>query len=84
MPCVLSNTEHWLNWILFFSPLSGHDAKQVNPRERYLIATFCYGCNLGPMQTARSINNLDRRPILLVLYDEGSSNIPVLSERMFN
>lgn len=63
---ILSDTEHWLNWTRFFSPISGHDAKLSNPRERYLITTFCYGCNLGPTQTARSITNLDRRQVSFV------------------
>ena len=59
----LSDTEHWLNWSRFFGPISGHDAKLENLRERYLITTFCYGCNLGPTQTARSIKGLDRRQV---------------------
>ncbi len=59
----LSDTEHWLNWTRFFGPISGHDAKLANPRERYVITTFCYGCNLGPTQTARSIKGLDRRQV---------------------
>jgi hypothetical protein len=62
----LSDTEHWLNWSRFFGPISGHDAKLENPRERYLITTFCYGCNLGPTQTARSIKGLDRRQVSFV------------------
>ena len=28
--------------------------------ERYILVTFCYGCNLGPVQTARSIRGIDR------------------------
>jgi len=62
----LSDTEHRLNWSRFFGPISGHDAKLENPRERYLITTFCYGCNLGPTQTARSIKGLDRRQVSFV------------------
>jgi hypothetical protein len=62
----LADTEHWLNWSRHFGPLSGHDAKLDNPRERYLITTFCYGCNLGPTQTARSIKGLDRRQVSFV------------------
>jgi hypothetical protein len=62
----LSDTEHWLNWSSYFGPISGHDAKLENPRERYLITTFCYGCNLGPTQTARSIKGLDRRQVSFV------------------
>jgi TnpA family transposase len=46
-----------------FGPLSGLDAKIAQPRERYLLACFCYGCNLGPSQTARSVHGADRRQI---------------------
>jgi hypothetical protein len=31
-----------------------------------LIATFCYGCNLGPSQTARSLKIADQRQIAWV------------------
>jgi hypothetical protein len=51
----LVDTEHWLYWTRHFGPLSGHDAKVDQPRERYVLTVFCYGCNLGPTQTARSI-----------------------------
>src|SRR5438552_4164638 len=48
----LVDTEHWLNWTQHFGPLSGHEAKLDKPRERYLATAFCYGCNLGPTQSA--------------------------------
>jgi TnpA family transposase len=63
---VLRDTEHWLRWTRFFGPISGHDAKLDDPRSRYLTATFCYGCQLGPAQTARSLGNLDRRQLAWV------------------
>ena len=56
----LVDTEHWLHWTRHFGPLSGHDAKVDRPRERYVLTVFCYGCNLDPTQTARSIKDLDR------------------------
>ncbi len=62
----LSDTEHWLHWTRLFGPLSGHDAKLENPRHRYLLTTFCYGCDLGPTQTARSVKGLDRRQVSFV------------------
>src|SRR5919198_3982576 len=62
----LIDTEHWLNWTHHFGPLSGLEAKLDSPRERYLVTAFCYGCNLGPTQTARSIEGLDRRHIAFV------------------
>jgi len=62
----LTDTEHLLHWTDFFGPLSGHEAKLDRARERYLITTFCYGCNLGPSQTARSLKVADRRQIAWV------------------
>jgi TnpA family transposase len=63
VPDILVDTEHWLNWTRFFRPLSGHDSKLSDPIARYIIAAFCYGCNLGPSQTARAIKDIDRRQI---------------------
>ncbi len=50
---VLRNVEYWTNWSRHFGPLSGSDPKIDNPRERYVVAAFTYGCNLGPVQMAR-------------------------------
>ncbi len=63
---VLSETEHWLQWTHFFRPLSGFAAKIASPRARYVTTTFCYGCNLGPVQTARSVSGIDRRQLAWV------------------
>ena len=60
---VLRDTEHWLHWTRFFGPISGHDAKLTEPLARYLATTFCYGCQLGPAQAARSLGNVDRRQL---------------------
>ena len=62
----LVDTEHWLHWTRYFGPLSGHDAKVDHLRERYVLTVFCYGCNLGPTQTARSIKDLDRFKLAFV------------------
>lgn len=62
----LADTENLLNWMRPFGPLSGHEAKIDKPRERYVVAAFCYGCNLGPSQTARSLKDSDRRQIAWV------------------
>jgi TnpA family transposase len=56
----LIDTEHWLNWTRFFGPISGLDAKVKRAWERYILVVFCYGCNLGPVQTARSVRGIDR------------------------
>ncbi|MGG0446814.1 Tn3 family transposase [Bacillus mycoides] len=60
---LLSDTNYWLNWTRFFSPISGYDSKIAKPAERYLTTVFCYGCNLGPTQAARSLGTVDRRQI---------------------
>ena len=54
----LADTEHWLNWTRFFGSLSGLDAKLKRARERYLLDGVA-GCNLGPVQTARSVRGID-------------------------
>ena len=46
--------------------MSGYEGKLGRPRERYVTTAFCYGCNLGPTQTARSIKGLDRRQVAFV------------------
>lgn len=60
---VLSDTEQWLNWTKYFGPISGLDSKLDNPIDRYIITTFCYGCNLGPTQTAKCLDELNRKQV---------------------
>ena len=60
---VVTDTESWLNWTKFFGSISGHDTKIGNPIERYLITAFCYGCNLGPTQTSRSLEGINRKQV---------------------
>jgi len=62
----LTDTEKWLNWTRFFKPISGYEAKLENPMARYLAATFCYGCNIGPSQTARALTDFNRRELAQV------------------
>ena len=60
---VIADTERWLGWTKHFGPLSGHDTKIGNPRERYVTTSFCYGCGLGPTQTSKSLQDIDRRQL---------------------
>jgi TnpA family transposase len=62
----LVDTDEWLNWTRHFRPISGHDTKLDNPRDRYLINTFCYGFDFGPTQTSRSIRGVDRRQVAFI------------------
>lgn len=63
---ILTDTEKWLNWTRFFKPISGYEAKLENPLARYLAATFCYGCNIGPSQTARALTDFNRKELAQV------------------
>jgi hypothetical protein len=63
---VLTDTEHWLHWTDAFGPLSGFAAQLTSPRQRYITTTFCYGCYLGPTQTARSMPGFDRFQVAYV------------------
>lgn len=63
---VIADTQYWLNWTEPFGPISGHETKIDNVDERYVINTFCYGCDLGPTQTSRSIKGVDRKQISFI------------------
>ena len=60
---LLAETTQWLNLGKKFGPLSGHKTKVRDYTERLVATLFCYGCNLGPTQTARSIKDLSRKQI---------------------
>lgn len=58
---LMTDLEYWIKWTKYFGLHSGHDSKLENPVERYILSTFCYGCNLGPTQATRSIENINRK-----------------------
>jgi Tn3 transposase DDE domain-containing protein len=60
---LLTETEQWLDLHKLFGPLSGFDAKIDDPRKRFITTLFCYGCNLGPSQTPRSVIGLSRKQV---------------------
>jgi TnpA family transposase len=64
----LVDSDKLINWSCFFGPLSGYESKLDDARKRYLTAVFCYGCNVGPSETARSLSGTDRRQIAWVNY----------------
>ena len=61
-----ADTEHWLHWTHHFGPISGLETKLKRARDRYLLTVFCYGCNLGPVQTARSVRGVNRFQLAFV------------------
>jgi TnpA family transposase len=60
---VMIDTERWLDLHKLFRPLAGTDSRLEDLRLRVITTLFCYGCNLGPVQTAKSIKGLSRRQI---------------------
>ncbi len=63
---VLADTQKLLDWCGAFGPISGLQTKLRDPVNAYIITAFCYGCNLGPTQTWRSLPILDRKQIAWV------------------
>jgi TnpA family transposase len=55
---ILCNTQHWINWTRHYGPISGVDPKLENAIEKYVVLSFGYGCNLGPVQTAKHVKGI--------------------------
>jgi len=60
---ILIDAEDWLDLHRQFGTLSGFETKIDDPRKRFITTLFCYGCNLGPTQTARSVKGLSRKQV---------------------
>ena len=60
---ILFDTDKWLNWTKHFKNISGLESKISNLTERSIVTSFCYGCNLGPAQIARSFEGYTRKHI---------------------
>lgn len=50
---ILKNSTFWTSFTRHFGPPSGADPKISRAVQRYILTVFGYGCNLGPVQTAR-------------------------------
>lgn len=60
---LLVESEKWLNVHKNFGPISGFESKLDDPRMRFILTLFCYGCNLGPSQVAQSVKGLSRKQL---------------------
>ncbi|HET8700600.1 MAG TPA: Tn3 family transposase [Nitrococcus sp.] len=60
---VLLEASHWLQLHRHFRPIAGTEARIEELQQRVITTLFCYGCNLGPTQTARSIKGFSRRQV---------------------
>ncbi|NQU33644.1 MAG: Tn3 family transposase [Bacteroidetes bacterium] len=60
---LLVETVKWVPLKQFFGPLSGHQSKILNYDKRLVSSLFCFGCNLGSVATARSLQGFSRKQI---------------------
>ncbi|WP_425522316.1 Tn3 family transposase [Xanthomonas citri] len=60
---VLVDATRWLDLHVHFRSIVGTDARVDDLLRRVITTLFCYGCNLGPTQTARSVKGFSRRQI---------------------
>ena len=82
---VLIETESWLGLHNEFGPISGFESKIDNPKQRFIATLFCYGCNLGPVQTARSVKDISRKQIAwLNLHHITEAKLEQATEKVIN
>lgn len=60
---IITDTVNWLNLDRHFKPLSNHASKLSDQKERLISTIFCYGCNIGPSQTANCLKGLNRKQL---------------------
>lgn len=60
---IITDTVNWLNLDRHFKPLSDHKGKIADQKERLISTIFCYGCNIGPNQTANCLKGVNRRQL---------------------
>lgn len=60
---IIAHSEKWLNLSEGFGQPSGYQSRIDNYTARFVSTLFCYGCNLGPSETARSIAGINRKQI---------------------
>jgi len=60
---VIARNEKWLHLSKGFGQPSGYQSRVGDYAARFVSTLFCYGCNLGPNETARSIRGINRKQI---------------------
>mgnify|MGYP003978146983 FL=1 len=64
---VICLVQQYTQWAHSFSPLSGSQAKLVDPIAANIVTTFCYGTSMGPAETERHVrSNINARTIASV------------------
>ena len=54
---MLHNVHQWVPYTRHFHAPSGADPRMSDAETRYILTLFSYGCNIGPVQTARHLRN---------------------------
>ncbi|MCW8998817.1 MAG: Tn3 family transposase, partial [Kangiellaceae bacterium] len=60
---VIINVEKWLNLNKNFGPLTGFESRISDPLLRFVLTLFCYGTNIGPTETVRSVQGVSRKQV---------------------
>lgn len=60
---VIQDVAAWTKMSRHFKPVAGTEPIIDDLDYRVVTTVFCYGCNLGPTQTARSIRDLSRKKL---------------------
>jgi len=60
---VLIESTRWLRLHTHFRTASGAKGRLPDLLGRFITTLFCYGCNLGPTQTVRSVRGLSRKQV---------------------
>jgi TnpA family transposase len=58
---IIIDAEKWLKLSKHFGPMSGNEGKLDDPMMRFVLTVFCYGTNIGPTETARSMRGVSRK-----------------------
>ena len=82
---IMVEAEAWLGLHNGFGPVSGFESKIDNPSKRFIATLFCYGCNLSPVQTARSVKDISRKQIAwLNLHHITEARLEQATEKVIN
>lgn len=80
---VLTDMEKWLQLHKNFGPMSGNETRMDDPQLRFITTAFCYGCNLGPTQTSRSIKGVDLSRKQIAWFNLKNVNEDQLNKSLF-
>ena len=78
---ILRDVDYWTNFTRHFGPLSGREPKLERAKERYLLTTFTYGCNLGATQASRHMRGVVS-PFMLTFINQRHISLKGLNQAL--